>query len=166
MNPSFKQIYGKKIYCDSDGVLADFDKFVEQTIGLPFNKRWNELPMNTFLRLEKMPGADKLIHFLKQNFGKNLFVLTGRPKKDRNISENAKRDKRIWLNRNFQISFKNIFVCYKEQKYRFAQNDKNNILIDDTQRNVEEWIQAGGTGIFYQNADQTINDLQKIIKGV
>ena len=34
-----------QIYCDMDGVLADFDKGIKDLIGGKFNdKRWHELP--------------------------------------------------------------------------------------------------------------------------
>ena len=36
------------------------------------------------------------------------------------------------------------------------------ILIDDKGSTIDNWNAAGGTGIFYQNADQVINDLKKL----
>lgn len=164
MIPSFKQIYGKTIYCDSDMVLANFDKFVEQHLGLPFNERWHQLPLDTFLRLEKMPGADRLIHFIREHFGKKLFILTGKIKPIfGKISQIETKDKKKWLNHNFKIPFKNIYVIYKGDKCRFARHDKNNILIDDDETNIHQWIAAGGTGILYKNADQTIEELKRYL---
>ena len=167
MNPSFRHLYGKKVFCDSDMVLANFDKFAEEHLGLPFKERWHQLPLDTYLRLEKMPGADKLMGFLKNHFGKNVYVLTGKIKPVfGKISQTEKRDKKIWLHKNFQIPFKRTFVVYKEDKCKFAQRNKNHILIDDKEENIHQWIAAGGTGILYRNADQAIMELKNIIKDV
>ena len=40
--------------------------------------------------------------------------------------------------------------------------NKNEILIDDKKSTIDSWNAKGGTAIFYQNADQVINDLQKL----
>ena len=47
-----------QIYCDMDGVLADFEKGIKDVIGGKFDdKRWYELPDDFFLNLEQMPDA-------------------------------------------------------------------------------------------------------------
>jgi hypothetical protein len=39
---------------------------------------------------------------------------------------------------------------------------KFDILIDDKKSTIDRWDAKGGTAIFYQNADQVINDLKKL----
>ena len=53
-----------QIYCDMDGVLADFEKGVRNIIGGTFNDdRWSELPDDFILQLEPMPDAKKTLGF-------------------------------------------------------------------------------------------------------
>ena len=41
-----------QIYCDMDGVLADFEKAIKDQIGGKFNDdRWHELPDDFFLKM-------------------------------------------------------------------------------------------------------------------
>ena len=40
---------------------------------------------------------------------------------------------------------------------------KYDILVDDKASTIDNWNNAGGTGILYTSADQSINDLKKLI---
>ena len=54
-----------QIYCDMDGVLADFENGIKNMIGGKFSdKRWDELPDDFFLQLEPMSDAKKLWDFI------------------------------------------------------------------------------------------------------
>ena len=54
-----------QIYCDMDGVLADFEQGIIDLIGGKFNdNRWVELPDDFFYQLEPMPDAKKLWGFI------------------------------------------------------------------------------------------------------
>ena len=49
------------IYCDMDGVLADFVKFTSTHLGHPFkDEYWKDLPDDLFYQLPLMPDAKKL----------------------------------------------------------------------------------------------------------
>ena len=47
------------------------------------------------------------------------------------------------------------------QKAAFAH--KKAVLIDDRQRNIDVWVEAGGIGILHKTADETIEELDYII---
>ena len=46
------------IYCDMDGVLADFVKFTREHLGQKFtDENWHDLPPDMFYQLPPMPDA-------------------------------------------------------------------------------------------------------------
>jgi hypothetical protein len=57
-------------------------------------------------------------------------------------------------------SDKAIFVTSGRDKSRYANG---NILIDDSNDNIKNWINAGGFGILYQNDQSTLDELNRIL---
>ena len=55
-----------QIYCDMDGVVADFLKFTRNALGgNKFkDKFWQDIPVDTFAQLDKMPDADVLLSLI------------------------------------------------------------------------------------------------------
>ena len=56
-------------------------------------------------------------------------------------------------------------VTYRSAKEKHnvkPELTKFDILIDDKKSTIDRWDAKGGTAIFYQNADQVINDLKKL----
>ena len=54
-----------QIYCDMDGVLADFQKFTSEHLGHKFkDEYWHELPNDLFYQLPPMPDAKILWEFI------------------------------------------------------------------------------------------------------
>lgn len=47
-----------------------------------------------------------------------------------------------------------------EQKRVFANPES--ILIDDLEKNIQQWIESGGIGILHTSAENTINELKKL----
>jgi len=61
------------IYCDMDGVIADFVKFTSTHLGHPFkDEYWKDLPDDLFYQLPLMPDAKKLWGFISKY---NPFIL-------------------------------------------------------------------------------------------
>mgnify|MGYP001158555077 CR=1 FL=1 len=153
-----------QIYCDMDGVLADFEKGIEDMIGGTFNDdRWPELPDDFFLQLEPMPDAKKLWGFIGKY---NPFILTAIPRSSRGaISKRATKDKMRFMKRWFGVSSDRIYAVIRKNKKNFAKDGRDgrpNILIDDHIGNIREFKSAGGLGVHHKSASKTISELMKI----
>ena len=151
------------IFLDMDGVLADFDKYVCETHGFgdkkTWNDQWNKLPERMFYELEKMPDADQLMEYTL-NYSPQF--LTAMPKRDK--IRFARMDKFRWLKKHWNIKPWDVNVVYREEKLMYAVGDNYspNILIDDNEKNIEEWNKQGGAGILHTSADSSILELQKL----
>tara|TARA_R110002050_G_scaffold21003_2_gene58701 strand:+ start:650 stop:1162 length:513 start_codon:yes stop_codon:yes gene_type:complete len=153
-----------QIYCDMDGVVADFLKFTNNLLGTKFKDDfWSELPVDTFLQLPKMSDADVLWGYIKQF---QPFMLTAVPRESRGpIAKRAWKDKTRWMLKNFKLPSNRMKIVLRKHKKNFAMDGKDkrpNILIDDHMGNIKEWESAGGIGVHHINANSTINDLKKI----
>lgn len=155
------------VYCDMDGVLADLESFAH-SVGVtpPISKKWDQMPLDTFLRLNPMPGSEKLVNYLKQNFP-NFMVLTATPYPKPEfiaISNRGLVDKKTWMMQHFGIPPERVIVVKAGSvKKDYAVTDGvPNILVDDWEKNTVPFVQAGGKAVVYQNADQAINDLEQL----
>ena len=85
-----------QIYCDMDGVVADFIAFTTEILGTKFkDEYWDELPNDMFLQLPKMKDADVLWNYIKQF---DPFMLTAVPRESRGpIAKRAWKDKTRWM---------------------------------------------------------------------
>lgn len=54
-------------------------------------------------------------------------------------------------------------IVLKEEKRRYV-GGKETILIDDLERNISEWENAGGTGIRFESAEQVLNSIEMLEK--
>ena len=153
-----------QIYCDMDGVVADFTAFTANLLGTKFkDEYWDELPVDLFLQLPPMPDAHVLWGYIKQF---QPFMLTAVPRDSRGpIAKRAWKDKTRWMMKNFKLPSSRMRIVLRKNKKNFAMDGRDkrpNILIDDHLGNIREWESAGGIGVHHINANSTINDLKKI----
>jgi len=155
------------LYLDMDGVVADFDAYAYNTLGLgpsegiyP-NSEWEKLRSNPRLYrdLEKTPYADELVFqcsvFAKRN-NFNLKFLTAVPK-DNDLPW-AFYDKFKWVEKNGFSNIPIMFGPYSKDKHMHCKT--GDILIDDRTSNIEEWISAGGYGILHRTSyEHTLEEL-------
>ena len=157
------------IYCDMDGVLTDFDlQFskispIKVKTGYEFEKRygkqkfwsivdshgvewWTEMPW--------MPEGKRLWKYL-QKVDPYVEILSA-PTRHVEVSGKGKR---IWVERELGKDVK-LNLVKAEHKLLFAK--PNNILIDDLEKNINGWKNAGGIGILFQSTGQVISDLHEI----
>lgn len=163
----------EKIYFDLDGVLADFERGVEEICGLtpPSQNAKHHKPGSDddmwigiqaaghfYDMLELMPGAKELFEAVYEKYGDRCEILTGIPKPKRGIPQ-AGDDKVSWTRRMLSGKVKVNIVC-REDKVLFSKNP-DCILIDDMERNIRDWEAAGGTGILHVSAENTMRVLRE-----
>ena len=165
LNQYLVEFDNPQIYCDMDGVVADFLKFTRNALGgNKFkDKFWQDIPVDTFAQLDKMPYADVLWGYIKKF---RPIMLTAAPRESRGaIAKRAPQDKIRWMKKNFGLGERDMRVVKRQDKKKFAKDGRDkrpNVLIDDHAGNIKEWEAAGGIGILHTDAASTINDLKRI----
>jgi len=137
-----------------DGVIADFDKYWEDTYKLTLSEARSAnifIPLfvqminnEGFIHLDKTPWADQLISDIRKiqqlKIPVEILSSTGGHQQHRRVGEM----KRVWLQKH-GIEWPTNFVMAWRDKKHFA--DPSSILIDDQPRNLEQWSEAGGIAI-------------------
>lgn len=161
----------KKIYFDMDGVLADFDRGVEELCGLQAipqaekhrhpgcdDEMWEKVRKvgHFYDKLELMPGAREMFDAVYGKYGADCEILTGIPKPRRGITTSGE-DKTNWMHR---LLSKDIVVniVFREDKPEYCTG-ADCILIDDLEKNIKAWEEIGGTGILHKSSEETLQTL-------
>lgn len=173
----------KNILLDMDGVLADFTggalrelnaftgqsytvkdyarlfgKFgINEFYGIPEQQFWTIIDQNDrfWIDLEMIPWALDLYWMLREIAPVTILTTP-------NENPICAADKIIWLDNNMKISGKDVILAHK--KYLLAGNG---ILIDDREKNCQEFIDAGGEAVFvpssWNTEDLTYKDVISVI---
>ena len=165
-----------KIYFDLDGVLADFDRGVEELCGLEPVDQTNSKPQDHdrlfnaikeidhfYDKLEFVAGAKEMFKRVNEKYPGSCEILTGIPKPRRGIIT-AGDDKRNWVHRNLGDDIK-VHIVYREEKKNYVGGPEY-ILVDDYEKNITEWESCGGTGIHFKSAEETLKILARIEKAL
>ena len=68
-----------------------------------------------------------------------------------------------WLRKNTGMSSRSkINLVRRKEKKLFAKKGNPSILIDDYEKNVREFINAGGKAIHHTNTSKTISELKRL----
>lgn len=162
-----------KIFFDLDGVLADFDRGAIElchTMPLDMNgKRDPEAKTALWLKvkevshfydkLELIPGSKEMFDQIYSKYPDTCAILSGIPKANRGIVT-AGDDKISWVHRLLSKDIK-IHIVYSEEKRKYCTGPEC-ILIDDSKRNINDWISEGGTGIVHVSPEDTIRQLKEL----
>ena len=152
-----------QIYCDLDGVLADFDKRFEYFAGMSPSEYEKAFGTKKFWELiDEKVGVKFWTGIPWMSDGKTLWeflqphnpILLSAPSKN----ESSKMGKRIWVKRNMPET--KLILASRGNKQNYS--DKSNILIDDRLDTIEEWRARGGIGIHHTSAASTITQLKKL----
>ena len=163
----------KKIYLDMDGVLADFNRGMQELLGLePFDQGsgwhpekddelWERVKKygHFYDALELIPGSKEFFDAVYGRFYDRCEILTGIPKPRRGITS-AGEDKIKWVRRLLSENVV-IHVVQREEKPGYCTG-KDCILIDDYQKNIKEWEKSGGTGILFTDAEDILGRLSEM----
>lgn len=165
------------IFCDLDGVLADFKKEMRKILKSPvesqqysddlyakdpaFRKRmWKTVAdyqkdngPTLWRHLELLPDAMQLWNFIKD---KNVQILTATG----DSKYGSAAQKRAWVTEHFGSAVRCNFVKSAPLKAEYAGS--HHILIDDQARATQPFIQAGGIGIVHTSAASTIAKLKEL----
>ena len=157
------------IYCDMDGVLADFKTAAVKTTGMSIN-RWMNIPSslkkwepikqnkNFWYNLPWMPGGKQLWSYISKFDPQILSAYV-----EETYDPNCIPGKTAWLRKNTGlVNNSKINLVRRKEKKLYARKGKPSILIDDYEKNIREFTQAGGVGIHHTNTSKTISELKKL----
>jgi len=169
----YKELYreakGQKtrIYCDMDGVLADFMVAAKKATGMTFKQSESEKHWDVIRKTPKfwsdmpwMPGGRQLWSYIRRH---DPHILSAYSPSD----PNCRPGKLKWLRRNVGMSnMKKINLVRRRDKSAFAMRSggirQPAILIDDFPKNIDQFKSAGGIGILHTNTTKTIKELKKL----
>lgn len=160
-----------EIYVDLDGVLADFFGHWSRMDGKDHYKEIEDKEAKlqlvrehpTFwLDLPVLPNADKLLNFVKKNFGH--YNICSKPLDGDPYCEPQKRE---WIKKH--LSFfppYQVIITKNKAAYATQFDGSPNILIDDYGPNVDAWNAAGGFAIKYKDHkfDRAVQELEDYLK--
>ena len=162
----------KKIYFDIDGVLANFDLgVIELANHEPLSQSiedevktdalWDAIREvdSFYYKLKPIDNMIEVFNEVKKRYPGCVEILSAIPKEKRRIV-GAKEDKINWVKKYLGDDIV-VNIVYKEEKKNYSLG-KEYILIDDLDRNINEWIKSGGSGILFNNDIDILKELEKI----
>jgi len=138
-----------------DGVIADFNREYIRQHGIHPRDAEKEKKFEPYFRemiknkgFEKLPLMDDaqlgLDYLNKIHIPTEILSSTARPE----LHEEIRGQKINWL-KEYNITFNPILVPGKKHKKEYARPDT--LLIDDTEINVKQFIDAGGHAIYHKD---------------
>jgi len=146
----------KKLYLDLDGVFANFDKAVKSLTGFKYADNpalaWSFIDKvdNFFLTLEPLPEAIKLFKEINNRIVVPVTMLTALPMITNKL-DTAANDKRTWIAKYLSPEINVICANSWAEKKKYCKY--NDVLVDDSARNIADWVRSGGEGILHFNND-------------
>lgn len=150
-----------KIYCDMDGVIADFEGGYEKLTGKDIRNNhvkgdsafWQPITdagEAFWTGLEWMSDGKELWNYIKQ-YSPKLLSAPSR-------QESSRTGKHKWVDTNLP----GVPLLLKSAEYKQFYASPKSILIDDRADNIKRWNEAGGIGILHTSAANTIQQLKEL----
>jgi len=161
-----------QLFCDLDGVLADFNDgvyriFKKNPAELKPQILWSRLATtpNFYANLNVMPNGQLLWDTIKDQ---NPVILTGCPS-----GQWAEPQKRLWVKEKLGESYQVITTKNQAQKCQHVINERDgkkviSILIDDREKAKQAWEENGGVFILYDDSNMidALQELKKYINDI
>jgi hypothetical protein len=151
----------RQIYLDLDGVFADFKTRFREIVKFEYDVdpagAWARLDQvdHLFLTLEPFPEAKQMFNSII-NTGVPCKMLTALPRTTGKL-KTAAADKAEWVARHLSPEIEVICTDGWRGKRLYGKSDA--ILIDDMQRNIDDWREGGGIGIRHTDPADTLMQL-------
>lgn len=152
-----------KIFCDLDGVLADFEKGVFDVTGRhiedqPTSKMWQRVLTypKFFESLDWTPYGMDLWKQIIDIGGHIPTILTGTPSSTKKHHELGKRQ---WCNTHLGDDVE-VITCNSSEKYKYSS--RGHILIDDRLEIGKQWSAYGGIFIHHISPERTLYELKRL----
>ena len=157
-----------KLYVDMDGVLADFAKAARVLFGLDSDtdvmefknaigrsKFWSKISQNPnfWIDIEPIPKDIQQTWKSLQSRFKHIAILSAPSYSDPNCIPN----KNAWLDKHIGPGLR----LFEKEKFIYAC--PNSVLIDDLEKNIIPWREAGGIAIHFKGQfdDEFWTELKK-----
>lgn len=152
------------VYCDLDGVLADFERGVRDLTGRatsnqPVTKMWQRI-LNRggfFRNLPWLPYGEALWAEITSLSPETPTILTGLPF---NAKKQVHREKQAWCKEQLGTHVP-VICCNSRDKSDHAQ--AGSILIDDNIDRKKDWELYGGTFIHHVRPERTTYELARAL---
>jgi hypothetical protein len=159
------------IHLDLDGVLADFETGFKKHTGRAIssftsnNEFWKFAQTfdHLYADLPMMHDAPILISAVRRisvEYGFQVEILTALPSVEK--MPHAEKDKEAWVRKNCPYGWKFKVGPHAVDKQKHAKPGE--ILIDDKARNIAQWQEAGGIGIWHSSAASSVRQLKNMFK--
>lgn len=156
-------MFSKTVFCDLDGVLADFDTGVFQITGkypdeLKYTSQlWSAINRSNcfYDTLPWLPSGQKLWSQLLV-FSKPI-ILTG------TYTKKAEIQKRLWCEKELGADI-NVICCKTKDKPLYCA--PGSILIDDRTVIQEEWEKKGGIFLHFTGTEDNIQFILEFLQKV
>jgi len=157
-------------FLDMDDVLVDFIRTACEILDSqypPINYSWCEKNPNDWSKLDKIAGC-LFYEFLPwMSDGKEILRIVERVIGERNIylcttsmpNPASATGKLLWVKHNLPQYYSRIIFTYAP-KYLFAKQGA--LLIDDRNKNVDEFVSAGGDAILVPRPWNRLSQLQTV----
>jgi 5'-nucleotidase len=150
------------IFLDLDGVMADFDAHAaaQGKYGADGYVNWDKLDYNWWITMPPCDGAKAFYDAVKELATVKFLTAPS-------LDETSFSGKAAWVQKfvpeRGKFILKDLIICPGSGKNYLAK--PNHILIDDREKNVQEWIAAGGIGIHHKgDFKETMKALQAAIE--